>query len=337
MEPTWISILILAALYGAATKLYWSSKVFRAMTKIETIRVAISQSAPVYLQKEASLAKALQILQNASRQGAQLVAFGETWLPGYPAWLDVCPEAALWNHAPTKRVFARLRHNSVALPGPEVETLRQAAADLKLTVVMGINERVDSGPGSGTLYNTLLTFTPEGKLGNCHRKLVPTYTERMVWGPGDGAGLTAIETGGLRVGGLICWEHWMPLARMAMHNSGEHIHIAVWPTAHELHQLASRHYAFEGRCFVLAVGLLMRGTDVPEEFARRDGENRWLERGGSAIIAPDSRYIVEPIFEQEELIVADIDLSEIDKESMTLDVTGHYARPDVFKFELKTR
>jgi nitrilase len=305
------------------------------MTKPETVRVALAQSAPAFLHKEASLAKALEILQKAAGQGVQLVAFGETWLPGYPAWLDVCPEAALWNHEPTKRVFARLRQNSVAVPGPEVQTLCQAAGDLKLTVLMGINERVDSGPGSGTLYNSLLTFTPEGKLGNCHRKLVPTYSERMVWGTGDGTGLNAIDTGGLRIGGLICWEHWMPLARMAMHNSGEHIHVAVWPTVHELHQLASRHYAFEGRCFVLAVGLLMRRTDLPEEFAARDGETSWVERGGSAIIAPDARYIVEPVFEREELIVADLNLSEIDKESMTLDVTGHYARPDVFKFELK--
>ncbi len=307
------------------------------MTKPETVRVAIAQSAPVYLNKEASLAKALEILHKASKQGVQLVAFGETWLPGYPAWLDVCPDAALWNHEPTKRVFARLRQNSVSVPGPEVQTLCQAAGDLKLTVVMGINERVNSGPGSGTLYNTLLAFTPEGKLGNCHRKLVPTYSERMVWGSGDGAGLNATETGGLRVGGLICWEHWMPLARMAMHNSGEHIHVAVWPTAHDLHQLASRHYAFEGRCFVLAVGILMRQTDLPQEFATGNGKNSWLERGGSAIIAPDARYVVEPVFEREELIVADLNLSEIDKESMTLDVTGHYARPDVFKFELKQR
>ena len=307
------------------------------MTKPETVRVAIAQSAPAYLDKEASLAKALEILQKSANQGVQLVAFGETWLPGYPAWLDVCPEAALWNHEPTKRVFARMRQNSVAVPGPEVQTLCQAAGDLKLTVIMGINERVDFGPGSGTLYNSLLTFTPEGKLGNCHRKLVPTYSERMVWGAGDGAGLNAVDTGGLRIGGLICWEHWMPLARMAMHNSSEHIHVAVWPTVHELHQLASRHYAFEGRCFVLAVGLLMRRTDLPEEFAACDGETSWVERGGSSIIAPDARYVVEPVFDREELIVADLNLSEIDKESMTLDVTGHYARPDVFRFELKQR
>jgi len=307
------------------------------MTKRENIRIAISQSAPVYLNKQASLDKALKILQDGSKKGAHLVAFGETWLPGYPAWLDVCQQAALWNHEPTKRVFARLRQNSVRVPGPEIQILCQAAGDLKLAIVMGINERVDSGPGNGTLYNTLLTFTPDGKLGNRHRKLVPTYSERMVWGAGDGTGLTAVETGGARVGGMICWEHWMPLARMAMHNSGEDIHVAVWPTAHDLHQLASRHYAFEGRCFVLAVGLLMPRADLPVDFAGSEGQNLWVERGGSAVIAPDARYIVEPVFEREELIVADLDLCEIDKESMTLDVTGHYARPDVFTFELKQR
>lgn len=304
------------------------------MTKPETVRVAIAQSAPVYLNKEASLAKAVDILQKAGSQGAQLVAFGETWLPGYPAWLDFCPAAALWNHEPTKRVFARLRQNSITVRGPEFQILAQAAGDLKLTIVMGINERVDSGPGNGTLYNTVLTFTPEGKLGNCHRKLVPTYTERMVWGSGDGTGLESVKTSGLRIGGLICWEHWMPLARMAMHNSGEDIHVAMWPTVHDLHQLASRHYAFEGRCFVLAVGLLMPRADLPKEFAAVNGQSLWLERGGSAVIAPDARYLVEPVFEREELIIADLDLSEIDKEAMTLDVTGHYARPDVFKFEV---
>jgi len=319
----------------AAIRIVFRHRNERAMNRPEMIRAAISQTAPVYLDKQASLEHALAAMQDAAKKGVQILAFGETWLPGYPAWLDVCPEAALWNHEPTRQVFARLRQNSVAVPGPEVRALCQAAGDLKLTVVMGINERVDSGPGSGTLYNSLLTFTPDGRLGNCHRKLVPTYSERMVWGNGDGGGLNAVEASGVRVGGLICWEHWMPLARMAMHNSGEHIHVAVWPTAHDLHQLASRHYAFEGRCFVLAVGLMMPSRDLPQEFAATNGQAAWVERGGSAIIAPNARYIVEPVFESEELIVADLDLTEIDKESMTLDVTGHYARPDVFRFDLK--
>jgi len=301
------------------------------------VRVAIAQSAPVYLDKQASLAKALDLIQQAAKRGAQLVAFGETWLPGYPAWLDVCPGAALWENGFAKDVFARLRSNSIVVPGEEVNALREAARDLKIAIVIGVNERVDSGPGNGTLYNSLLTISEDGQLGNHHRKLVPTYTERLVWGNGDGRGLEAVPTSAGRVGGLICWEHWMPLARMAMHNSGEHIHVAVWPTVHELHQLASRHYAFEGRCFVLAVGLMMSAEDLPRELrdgaALLSGGSQWIERGGGAIIGPNSRYILDPVFDREELLVSDLDLTQIDRELMTFDASGHYARPDLFRFE----
>jgi len=303
------------------------------------VRVAIAQSAPVYLDKQASLAKALDLIQHAAKRGAQLIAFGETWLPGYPAWLDVCPGAALWENPSAKDVFARLRANSIVVPGEEVNVLCEAARGLKIAIVIGVNERVDAGPGNGTLYNSLLTISEDGQLANHHRKLVPTYTERLVWGNGDGRGLDTVPTSAGRVGGLICWEHWMPLARMAMHNSGEHIHVAAWPTVHELHQLASRHYAFEGRCFVLAVGLMMPAEDLPREL--RDGatlpsgETQWVERGGSAIIGPDSRYVLDPVFDREELLVSDLDLTQIDRETMTFDVSGHYARPDLFRFEKK--
>jgi len=312
----------------------------RGRLDAQNCRVAIAQFAPVYLDKAASLVLALQIVQEAKKRGAELVAFGETWLPGYPACLDVCPNVGLWEHLPTKKVFARLRQNSVTIPGPEVAALCEAAGDLKIDIVMGVNERVEAGPGNGTLYNSLLTITSEAKLANHHRKLVPTHTERLIWGNGDGRGLSSVNTKTSRIGGLICWEHWMPLARMAMHNSGEHIHVAVWPTVHELHQLCSRHYAFEGRCFVLAVGLMMPSHDLPSELQagtnmqKRSGE--WLERGGSVIIAPDSRYIVEPVYDREELIVADLNLGEIDQEFLTLDVSGHYSRPDVFTFHTKT-
>ena len=306
---------------------------------LKQVRVAIAQSAPVYLDKQASLAKALDLIQQAAKRGAQLIAFGETWLPGYPAWLDVCPGGALWESAPVKNVFARLRSNSIVVPGVEVNALSETARGLKIAIVIGVNERVDVGPGNGTLYNSLLTISEDGQLTNHHRKLVPTYTERLVWGNGDGRGLEAVPTSACRVGGLICWEHWMPLARMAMHNSGEHIHVAAWPTVHELHQLASRHYAFEGRCFVLAVGLMMPAEDLPREL--RDGatlpagETQWVERGGSAIIGPDSRYVLDPVFDREELLISDLDLTQIDREMMTFDVSGHYARPDLFRFEKK--
>jgi predicted amidohydrolase len=301
------------------------------MSTLESFRVAIAQFAPVFHNKQATLARALGILADAAAKGAQLVVLGETWFPGYPAWLDVCPTAGLWNHEPTKRVFAELRQNSIVIDGPEVEALRQAAHRLGIGIVIGINERVDHGAGQGTLYNSLLTFSPEGSLANHHRKLVPTFTERMVWGNGDGGGLNSVPVAEARVGGLICWEHWMPLARTAMHQAGEHIHVAVWPTANEIAQLASRHYAFEGRCFVLAAGLMMRTTDLPPALPH-DVAGEWAIRGGSAIIAPNASYVVEPIYDREELIVADLDLGMIDRESMALDVTGHYSRPDIFTF-----
>ncbi len=309
--------------------------------KPRTIRVAAIQVAPVYLDLAASVRKALKLMQQAARRGAKVIAFGETWLPGYPAWLDFCPDAALWNHPPVKQVFARLRQNSVTVPGKEIAVLARTARKLGITVVLGVNERVDAGPGNGTLYNTLLTITPDGRIANRHRKLVPTYTERMVWGQGDGSGLEAAETPAGRVGGLVCWEHWMPLARQAMHNSGEHVHTAVWPTAHDLHHLASRHYAFEGRCFVICVGLIMPAADLPRELQRPVGTNgklpRLVCRGGSAIFAPDGRFLAGPVFDRETILTADLDLAEIDQEKMTLDVSGHYARPDVFEFGVRTR
>ena len=182
------------------------------------------------------------------------------------------------------------------------------------------------------------TFSQEGELVTHHRKLMPTYTERIIWGQGDGSGLQApplsANLDSPRVGGLICWEHWMPLARMAMHQTGEAVHVAVWPTANEKAQLASRHYALEGRCFVLAAGLMMRTADLPAGLPHQV-QGEWVERGGSAIIAPDGSYLVEPVYDREELLLANLDLAMIDRETMSLDVTGHYARPDVFHFSYR--
>lgn len=306
------------------------------MTKL---KVAIVQAAPVFMNLDASLARAIEFIAEAAGQGAKLVVFGETWLPGYPAWLDYCPSAALWNHEPTKEVFAELRRNSLSVPSHETEILAEAAKGHQVVLVIGINERVDAGPGNGTLYNSLLTFDSDGSLVNHHRKLIPTYAERMVWGQGDGANLKAVDTSVGRVSGLICWEHWMPLARQVLHDSGEHIHVAVWPTVHEMHQIASLHYAFEGRCFVLAAGLLMQVRDVPSQLPvsdeLSDKPDHLLLRGGSTIIGPDGSYLVEPVFNEERIVVAELNLDEIDKERMTLDVSGHYQRSDLFDLRVK--
>ncbi len=300
------------------------------------VRVAVVQ-AEVPPSLDAALAEVERHVESAVSAGCTLVVFGETWIPGYPAWLDHCPGAALWDHAPTKAVFGRLAEASVDVSGAGGAALARIAARHAVTIVIGVVERVGEGPGRGTLYNSLLTYGPDGALLNHHRKLVPTYTERLVWGPGDASGLQAVDAAGARVGGLVCWEHWMPLARQALHDSGEDIHVAAWPTAHEMHQIASRQYAFEGRCFVLAAAGLMRARALPPELARTGAacdDESWVLRGGSAIIAPDGGYLVEPIWDAPALIVADLPLRRVREGQLTLDVSGHYHRPDCFDFQV---
>lgn len=305
-------------------------------TGARSLQVAVVQASSERPDLAASLRNALVLIEEAAALGAKIVCLGETFLPGYPAWLDHCPEAALWNHPPVKKLFALLRANSVAVPGPETTALSEIALRLRVGIVIGINERVEDGPGHGTLYNSLLFFNEYGQLANHHRKLIPTYSERMVWGPGDSAGLRSCRMHGVTVGGLICWEHWMPLARQHMHNMGEKIHVAVWPAIHEMHQVASRHYAFEGRCFVLAAGQIMKASALPDSLAASAQltPESMIERGGSAIIAPDGRYLAGPVFDHEAIVSAVVDLDEIDEESMTLDVSGHYSRPDVFHLDV---
>ena len=302
----------------------------------ERITVAIIQTTPVLGDLPGCLTLVEDRVRAAAAAGATLITLGETFIPGYPVWLDVSPEVAFWDHEPVKEAYAKLRRNCVVVGSEATDRMGQLARTLGITLVIGVQERVDKGPGARTLYNTLLTFTPDGKLANHHRKLVPTYTERMVWGPGDGRGLRAVETNGVRVTSLVCWEHWMPLARQALHEEGEHVHVAVWPTVHERHQLASRHYAFEGRCYVLAAGQLGRVRDLPEAL-RPSGRDldEFLLRGGSAIYGPDGGAVVESVYEEDTTIIAELDLSRIDAEAMTLDVTGHYHRPDVFQFSVR--
>ena len=306
------------------------------------VRAAIVQ-AEVPLDRTHGLDRAEALVRDAAAQGATLVVFPETWLPGYPVWLDVCRDAALWNHQPVKSVFGRLARESVAVPGDAMDALASVARASGVTLVMGVSERVDEGPGQGTLYNTILTFGRDGRLLNHHRKLVPTYTERMVWGTGDAEGLRSVELPGgpgrTRIGSLVCWEHWMPLARQALHEAGEDIHIALWPNVHEMHQVASRHYAFEGRCYVLAAGSVMRASALPSELephpSRVASADQWVLRGGSAIIGPDGSYLTEPVYDVETIIVADLDLDRTREERMSLDVSGHYHRPDVLALHVE--
>ena len=301
------------------------------------VRVAVVQ-AEVAADLAGGLAQTEALAREAADSNARLIVFPETWLPGYPAWLDVCRDVALWDHAPVKAVFARMARESVTVPGDGCRRLAETARLTKSTLVVGVTERVERGAGTGTLYNAVLTFGPDGRLMNHHRKLVPTYTERLVWGPGDADGIRAVDAAGARVGALVCWEHWMPLARQALHESGEHIHAALWPTVHEMHQVASRQYAFEGRCYVLAAGSLMRASALPRELephpTRVASADQWVLRGGSAIIGPDGQYLADPLYEAAGILFADLDLDRVRQGQMTLDVAGHYSRPDALHLSI---
>ncbi len=305
----------------------------------KSIKIGIIQDGPEYLDMEKSMEKAVALVEEAVSKEAELVVFGETWLSGYPAWLDHCPEAALWNHEPTKKVFAKMYRNGIAVPGEETKVFCDLARTHHIVIVIGINEIVTAGIGNGTIYNSLLVIDAGGRIANHHRKLMPTYTEKLLYGIGDGHGLGACDTHLGRVGGLICWEHWMPLARQAMHNSGEHIHIAVWPWVHEMHQVACRHYAFEGRCFVVGVGQIMRvgefpeGLKLPDHLKDKPGE--MILKGGSCIVGPDGSYVLGPQIGKEGVFVQEIgDLDWIYKERLTLDTSGHYNRNDIFDFRI---
>ncbi len=308
------------------------------------LRVALIQAPPVFLNLSASVEKACALLREAADRGAGLAVFPETWLPGYPVWADEVPGAALWDHGPAKELFRCLLENSPTLDGPEIGALRAAAAETSIDVVLGINER-----RGNSLYNTMVYVTDAGRSLDLHRKLVPTYTERLVWGRGDGSTLTVIERPWGRLGGLVCWEHWMPLARAAMHARHETVHVAQWPWVKDMHQVACRHYAFEGRCFVLASGSLLTRGDIldglrshGDRYARAveflqtlDGEDdRLLLRAGSGVVGPDGSWVVAPVLDSAETVIADLDPALIAEQLMTLDSDGHYSRPDVFRLSV---
>jgi predicted amidohydrolase len=308
------------------------------------VKVAVVQHAPVFLNLKASLLKASELIKEAADHGAEVIAFPETWLPGYPVWLDYAPNAALWDHPPANALYQTLVKNSVSIPGPNLDKLLQAAGDTGAYVIMGPHERL-----GGTLYNTMIYLDRDGQEFGVHRKLMPTYTERLVWGRGDESTLSVLNTDHGILGGLICCEHWIPLARAAMHAKNETMHVAQWPSVKDLHQLASRHYAFEGGCFVLAAGCVLSRRNVLEGYrslglASDEGleileampgeEDDLILNGGSAVIGPDAGYLAGPVFDKSGIIYADLQLEHIIKGQLVLDTNGHYARPDVFRLEV---
>lgn len=312
---------------------------------MNAIEVCLIQEPPVFFDLEATTALVCQRIAEFGAQGVDLLVFPETWLCGYPAWIDLAPGAGLWD-APGMRQLYRIQLEAgVTLEGPELAAMRAAAQKANLTVVLGAQERRGK-----SLYNTLFTLGADGVL-NLHRKLTPTYTERLLWAQGDGSTLTATQTKFGILGGLICWEHWLPLARAAMQAQQELVHVAVWPEVSDLHRLASRHYAFEGGCYVLASGCHFTKGDILRAFDRRGdapaearalldsmpiSDETPLRRGLSAVYAPDGNVVAEAEAGPHPLR-ARLDLSRVAESRMYLDTTGHYARPDVFHLEVNTQ
>jgi nitrilase len=303
----------------------------------EVFIAAAVQAPPVFLDRDATVERAVRLIEEASGEGARLVTFPEAWIPGYPSWIY---HAAEWDEPCSKRTFARLQRNALQVPSPATDALCRAARAAKAQVVIGIHEQ-DADYSLGTIYNSLLFISDQGEILGAHRKLMPTHAERIVWGQGDGSTLHVFDTPFGRLGGLICWEHWMPLTRFAMHAKGEQVHVAAWPDADDVHQLASRHYAFEGRCYVLCVGSYATARDLPADFELAQamgltGDDELLV-GGSGIIGPDGSWIAEPVSGREAIVYGEIDLGRIAEEQQALDAAGHYNRPDVFSLTVDER
>ena len=301
-----------------------------------SLKIGLVQEGPVYLDLPASVLRACNYIQRAASEGAEIVVFPESWLSGYPFWVDSAPGVASWDHEPSKEAFRLMHASGVSIPGPEVEAIGQAAKDHGVLVVMGANETPATGPGNGSIYNALLIFDSSGELVIHHRKLLPTHGERLVHTPGDAQGLRAIDWQGIRLGGLICWEHWMPLTRQAMHEQGEHLHLALWPQVKEISRLTSRHYAFEGRCFVLAVGARMHQNDLPQDFLLDfEQPEEWILKGGSALYAPNGDLLFGPLGPETDFAMIEIDdLAMTVRERMALDTSGHYHHRNVFGFQV---
>jgi nitrilase len=302
----------------------------------EPIRVACVQAEPVILDRAATLDKLAALTAETKANDARLVVFPETFVAVYPssAWAKYL---AGWADPRAKGAFAMLAREAVEVPGPAADRLGEIAREHEVWLVTGVNERDPANPG--TLYNALLYHSPDGELAVHHRKLVPTNHERLIWGQGDGDGLRALQTSIGRIGGLICWENYMPLARFSLYESGIEIYLAPTADDGDAWQATLVHIARESRAFVVAPAHFQRAASYPNDFPLRDelAELDVLGRGGSAILAPDGSYLAGPLYGEEGILYADLEPQRLDEERQRFDPAGHYHRPDVLELTVTPR
>jgi nitrilase len=300
-----------------------------------SVKAAVVQAPPVLLDRAATIASMLKQIAEVAAAGVKLVVFPEAYIPGYPTWVWRLKPGA--DMALAGDIHTRLREQAVDIARGDLKPLTGAAKKHKLTVVCGLHE-IDSEFSGTTLFNSVVVIGPDGVILNCHRKLLPTNPERMVWGRGDARGLRVVETPVGRIGCLICWENYMPLARYALYAQNLEILVApTWDCGEEW--IASmRHIAREGGCWVIATGTAIQGCDMPKTFPGRDrlftDDNEWLCDGGALIVRPFGKIEAGPHNRDKTVLYCDIDASAAPRSRRSLDVTGHYARPDIFQLKV---
>jgi predicted amidohydrolase len=306
----------------------------------DQIKVALAQLAPVWLDRAATVKKVVDTIKQNADENPDLMAFGEGLIPGYPFWVDLT-DGAKFNCPKQKELFAHYVDNAVQVEAGHLDDICAAAKETSTALYLGIIEKA-LNRGGHSLYCSMVYIDKQGEIGSVHRKLMPTYEERLVWSPGDGHGLRVHSLGAFTVGGLNCWENWMPLPRAALYGQGEDLHVAIWPGGYNNTHDITRFMAKEGRSFVMSVSGLMRPQDFPantpyleEILAAADKD--FLSNGGSCLSGPDANWIIEPQIDKEGVFYAVIDHVKVREERQNFDPVGHYSRPDVTKLTVDRR
>ena len=309
------------------------------MKNKSTLKVGIAQVAPIWLDRDATVSKLAEWIREAASRDCELVVFGEALIPGYPFWVERT-EGARFESTLQKELYRHYVEQSVCIEAGDLEPIVEAARGNAIAVYVGIMERAPDR-GGHSLYASMVYIDASGEIGSVHRKLMPTYEERLVWAIGDGHGLRTHRLGPFTAGGLNCWENWLPLARAALYAQGEDLHVAIWPGSLRNTEDITRFIAREGRCFVVSASGLMRRSDIPESLPHaellREAADDVMANGGSCIATPTGDWLLAPETGEESLRVAELDHRMVLEERQNLDVAGHYSRPDVTRLLVDRR